>query len=460
MRSETPLANQLTTLEYFTFAWGTMIGVGWLVVIDDWFERGGPGGAMLGFLIGGMLLVPIGAVYGRLIRLVPDAAGEIAYMEGIFSRSLSFAAGWTMVLAYLIVCPWEAVAIGKILARLFPALDTWPLYSIAGKTIFAPHLLVGSALTLAVAAVNHRGIKGSGRLQNLTTFGLLGIIVLFSTASLARGSSVNLAPAFPRPGLAGQLLSILLVLQIVPYFMTGFESVGKCAEEARPGYDPRGFARAVYMALAAGMLFYVAIIAVVAYVYHWTELLKEPFGAATAFERAFRSERMAALVLGAALLSLIKVFNGNFVASTRLLLGIGRRGLVHRSLASVDSRRKTPTGAIVLVTLVTLVSALLGESVLVPITEVGSLAVGVGWLSACLAYLRRLPAGVAWRERAVGSLGALVAAAIIAMKVVPNVSGHFSGAEWIAFVAWSALGLLFWLLRAPSLVAQEVPIAE
>ena len=50
-----------------------------------------------------------------------------------------------------------------------------------------------------------------------------------------------------------------------------------------------------------------------------------------------------------------------------------------------------------------------GDAILVPITEVGSLAVGVGWLSACAAYLgaagataarRRLSAanrrGMAW----------------------------------------------------------------
>jgi len=34
------------------------------------------------------------------------------------------------------------------------------------------------------------------------------------------------------------------------------------------------------------------------------------------------------------------------------------------------------------------------------------------------------------------------------MKVVPGVPGSFTRAEWVAFVAWSALGVVFWLARS------------
>ncbi len=36
------LRHGLTTIEYFTFGFGTMIGVGWVVLMDDWLTRGGP----------------------------------------------------------------------------------------------------------------------------------------------------------------------------------------------------------------------------------------------------------------------------------------------------------------------------------------------------------------------------------------------------------------------------------
>jgi APA family basic amino acid/polyamine antiporter len=56
------LARKLPTVEYFTLAFGTMVGVGWLVVMDDWLRRGGPLGAMLAFAIGSLALAPIGYI--------------------------------------------------------------------------------------------------------------------------------------------------------------------------------------------------------------------------------------------------------------------------------------------------------------------------------------------------------------------------------------------------------------
>src|SRR5689334_12033929 len=237
-----PLRRTLSGVEYFAFGFGTMIGVGWLVLIDDWLGRGGPAGAAIAFAAGALLLAPVARTYGRLVEAIPDAGAEIAYAEGVFPRGVGFASAWTMVLAYAIVCPWEAVAVGNLLARVFPALDAWPLWTIAGKTVYAPRLAAGLLLTAAVATMNVRGIRASARFQTAATFGLIAIFALFTVAGFARGNPSNLHPLFAAPGAA---LSILLVLQIVPYFLTGFESIGKESEEAREGFDARHFRRAI-----------------------------------------------------------------------------------------------------------------------------------------------------------------------------------------------------------------------
>ena len=114
------LARKLKLADFFSLGFGTMVGVGWLVVMDDWLSRGGPLGVILAFVCGGLALLPIGVVYGRLVETMPDAAGEIAYTAAVFPRDVSYATGWLMLLAYYIVCPWEAVAIGKIAGYLFP----------------------------------------------------------------------------------------------------------------------------------------------------------------------------------------------------------------------------------------------------------------------------------------------------------------------------------------------------
>jgi basic amino acid/polyamine antiporter, APA family len=431
--------------------------------MDDWLSRGAPGGAMLGFLLGGLLLFPIAHTYGRLVQRIRDAGAEIAYTEGVFAPSVSFAAGWTMVLSYAIVCPWEAVATGNLLARVFPSLNSFELYTIAGTPIFAPRLAVGLALTVLIVFINYRGISPSAVFQNVTTFGLLLIFAIFTTLGFARGESGNMQPLFTRPGAGGVFLSMFLVMQIVPYFMTGFESVAKGSEEARSGFDPRNFPKAIYGALFGGLFFYVLVVAVVTYVYPWQQIVSGHVRTEVAFERAFNSQAIAQLILFGAFLSLLKIFNGNFVAATRMLYAIGRRNLVHPALGRVHATTGTPVVAIGLMGGLTAAAAMFGDAILVPVTEVGSLAVGVGWMSACAAYIRRwqrdhLPGAAArpgsytsegylHESPVVAVLGAIVALAIVLMKVVPGVPGSFTRAEWIAFSAWSAFGLLFWLAR-------------
>src|SRR6202165_1094867 len=253
------LARRLRVVDYFSLGWGTMVGVGWLVVMDDWLLRGGTLGGVLGFGIGGGLLLPIGYVYGQLVAAIPDAAGEVAYTAKVFPRSVSFATGWMMILAYFIVCPWEAVAVGKIAGYIFPALDSIELYRVAGKPVYLPHLAIGLALTALVTVVNYRGVRLSATFQNWTTFGTLALFVVFVAVGVARGTPPKSPPLFTLTS----FVSILLGLQIVPYFMPGFESVAKAAEEANPQFRAQGFSRAIFAAIIVGAVFYIVGVAAV-----------------------------------------------------------------------------------------------------------------------------------------------------------------------------------------------------
>jgi len=449
----TSLRQSLGALEYFTFGFGSMVGVGWLVIMDDWLGRGGPGGAMLGFLGGALLLLPIALTYGRLVRAIPDAGAEIAYTERAFPRPVSFAAGWMMVLAYAIVCPWEAVAIGNLLARIVPAMNDFPLYSVAGKAITLPRLLAGLGLTVVIGVINYRGIRTSGRFQDVTTLGLLACFAVFVVLGFGRGNPANVQPLFAS---SGAFVSVLLVLQIVPYFMTGFESIPKASEEARVDLGPHVLSRMITVAMVAGGLFYVLVVGVVAWVYPWSDLVSQHLGTETAFARAFGSPWIARLILAGALLSLFKVFNGNFVAATRLLYALGRRSLVHPSLGAVNPRYGTPASAIALVTALTGAGAFLGDAVLVPISEVGAAVGAIGWCAACLAFIALARRGGMGDGVTTAAVGVVVSVAIIVMKVVPRVPGSFTTAEWVAFTAWCVLGLAL-RQRAPGPIAPSVP---
>ena len=443
------LARKLRLVDYFTLGWGTMVGVGWLVVMDDWLLRGGSLGALLGFAIGGALLLPIGWVYGQLVAAMPDASGEVAYTAAAFPRVVSFSTGWMMLLAYFIVCPWEAVAIGRIMGFIFPLLDSGELYRIAGRPVYLPHLVIGLGLTGLLTALNYRGVRLSATFQNWTSFGTLALFVIFVAAGVSHGSLANAPPLFTH----APFVSILLVLQIVPYFMTGFESVGKAAEESSAGFSNRSFLAAIWMAIVVGILFYTLVVGAVSIAAPWRAFTSEKFMTAAVFEKATGSRWIVNAILAAAVLSLFKCFNGNFVAATRLLFALSRKGFVHTGASRVHPAFQTPSAAVLCLGIATAACMFLGDVILVPVSEVGSVACAFGWSATCAVYLalaRRRKLSAAGASQTVAVIGLVVGVCMMLMKLAPFVPGHFSRYEWLALGIWVLFGVIASRTRATS----------
>jgi amino acid transporter len=413
-----------------------------MTVMGGWLERGGPVGAMLAFGVVGIALIPVAFAYGRLAERMPDAGSEVAYTSAVFPPVVSFAAGWAMTLAYVIVCPFEAVSFGMIAGYVFPELNRVALYEIGGYTVYLPHLLLGVALTAVIIVLNYRGIRFSAAFQNWTTFGLLAIFALFTLLGLGRGDVANLTPPFAGDGSkAAGLFAVLAMLQVAPYYMNGFETIPKCSEEAATDFPSRRFLPVMLLALAVGTFFYVAVVGVVAGLQPWTALSEEKnFATAIAFERAFNWPWLVRLIMFGVVLSLLKVFNGNFLAATRLLYAMGRRDLLGATMGRVDEKLQTPTAAVLLVGAVTVGASALGREVLDPISEVGSLACTLGWLATCLAYVCGAAGPVPLAGRLVGILGALLSSTLAVIVVL-----GFGKYHCLALGGWIALGVILWL---------------
>ena len=134
------------------------------------------------------------------------------------------------------------------------------------------------------------------------------------------------------------------------------------------------------------------------------------------------------------------MFNGNLVAASRLLFGIGRRGLIsarvgEKSTGETRRRRLRWSASASQPQRV----VFLGDAILVPISEVGSVAAAVGILAACASYYRIVKIT---RERCIAVLGCGVGLGMILMKVLPGVPGHFDRFEWLALIIWIALGAI------------------
>jgi basic amino acid/polyamine antiporter, APA family len=435
------LARKLRLVDYFALGFGTMVGTGWLVVMDDILQRGGPLGAILGFTGGALMLLPIGYVYGKLVKLIPDAAGEVAYTARVLPSGVSFITGWMMFLGYFLTCPFEALAAGRITGYLFPSLNTIELYRIGNHPVYLPHLILGLAIALFFTWLNFRGIHTSTRFLKFTTFTFLALVLGFALAGAKHGAPANLHPLFSH----SPFISILLVWQVIPWMMSGFESVGKSAEEASPTFRGANFSVAIIMTIFAGLAFYCLVISAVSYVAPWQSLDGHlEFPTAVAFEKAFHAHWIVDFILGTALVALLQAFNANMVAASRLLFAMGRRNLLVPAMGTVHSVNRTPVLAIIGVGGATVLAIFFGEAGLVPILEVGAVACAVGWMSACVSYFLMKPRLI---DRLAAAVGILVTSAMILVKVLPIVPGHFTIYEWIALAIWATLGFL---MRLPA----------
>src|SRR5712692_11795740 len=264
----TVLARKLRLIDYFALGFGVTVGTAWLVIMDDLLHRGGSLGAVLGFAAGGLMLLPIGYVYGQLVRAIPDSAAEVAYTAKFFSPRVSFVTGWMMFLSYFLTCPFESLAAGRIAGYLFPSLNAFELYRLGGRPVYLPQVVLGLVITVLLTWLNYRGIQASARFLKWTAFTFLTLVVIFALAGIEHGTLSNFRPWFSHT----PLISVLLVWQVVPWLLAGFESVGKCAEEAVPDFRGRDFSVAILMTILVGLAFFWVVISAVAYVVPWQTL--------------------------------------------------------------------------------------------------------------------------------------------------------------------------------------------
>lgn len=445
----------MTFKNYLGLGIGAIIGVGWVVVAGDWLVRGGPLGAILGFLIGGLLLIFVGLCYAELTPAIPVAGGELAFSYKAFGVGPSFLTGWFLSLAYIIMCPFEAVAIGWLIEYLLPSLKSEALYSVGGYPVSLLSIITGIVLSLLIIYMNYHGVKASARFQTIATALIFICTAAFTLIALVKGSFSNMTPLFAGGGSTPAILgSIIAVMGIVPFFYSGFDTIPQGSEESGTHLKPKDLGKAVIISILVAGVFYVIVILALSLCLPWQETIKFEMPTANAFQAAFGYTWATKLVVFAAFLGLITTFNAFFIASTRLIFALGRGGLLTTWLGDVDEKRQTPKNAILFVGLLTIIGPFLGKSSLLPIVNVGSLAFISGWFVTCLSSVRlRKTAPEMNRPYKVKHkinlyVGTAISGLLIIFMIFPGSSAQLKWPlEYALFAGWMLLGYIGYRLR-------------
>lgn len=460
------LGQTVGSSQFFTIAFGTIIGVGWVIYLGLWLEPAGPLGAILGFAAGTALITLIGLCYAEMAAMFPVSGGEVAYTYEAFGTGPSFITGWLLAFVYTAITSWEAIAIGVLAQNLFPAIAGPTLYEVFGTPVRVGSLALGLAAMLFFTALNYRGVRGATRVQDVLTYTFLAICAVFIGAGLIFGDTANLAPAFVRSESGSIFPGIVAVFVTAPFFLAGFDVIPQLMEEKAPGTSARSAARMIVVALLAAGVFYALVILSAALVTPWPRLLEfEDLPAARAFAEAFDSPLFSRAILLAAFIGILTTFNAIFIGASRVIFALSRAYMIPPALAKVHPRFGSPTASILLVGALGAVGVCLGEGAIRPVVNVATIGFGIAFGMVSLGVIRlrfkrpdldrpyRTPGGVF-------TAGAAFLASLLFVYLAakdPYVPGGGIPLEWILLAVGLFLGLAFWLAgrRARAAITDE-----
>ncbi|MGH7024452.1 MAG: APC family permease [Caulobacteraceae bacterium] len=451
------LSRAITAAEYFTVAFGCVVGVAWVIVLGDIVARAGPAGAALAMAGGGVAILIVAFCYAEVAAARPAAGGELVYAHELAGSGGSFAVGWLLALIYVSACAFEAISIGAVSDLLFPGATGPRLYALFGQDVRMGGVIIGLGAAIALWLLNLAGAALTARSQQWVTYARIALMFIFLGVAIAYGRPANLAPLFRHAATSARLGDILAVLATAPFWFGGFTVFATAAEESASSMRLVG--RAIVVSVIAAGVFYVTLILCISALAPWPVLAAMKLPAAQAFKVGVRSPAMAKLVLATALLGNLTAWNALLLAGSRVLFALGRAKLAPDRLARVHPRSHAPSTAIGLVSLISIGALFLGRGFIAPLINVSSAVYCLMYLVTCLTLirLRRASGGPPAAYAAPGGAATawLAIAASVAMLAVSLVgpwmaSGGAIPPEWLTLAGWSALGAIVWLASARS----------
>ena len=446
------LARAIGGSEFFALGFGTIIGVGWIIVLGDWLRQAGPLGAILAFSLGGLAMTVVGLCYAELSTLLPVSGGELAYAYETFGVKACFATGWALALVYTSFTAFEAVSLGWVLGAMLPGIEGPTLYVSRGAPVRLGSLLLGLGGMGLFTWLNYRGARSAARTQAVLTYSKIGFSAIFIVAGIAGGSAVNLHPLFAErdePWWRG----LLAVFLTTPVWFGGFNVIPQAMEERAAGTSLRTVGQVIILSLGLATVFYCLIILSSSMAMPWQNLLKMDLPAAGAFEVGLHSPLLAKVVLLAALLGLIATWNAVFFAAARVLFALGRARIIHPAFGAIHPVFGSPATAVLLVGSVGFCAVFVGRGAIIPIVNVGATCLAGAFLLTSLGVIRMrrrdprrhrpysVPGGV-WTA----AVAVVICLGILGLSIFQPYADARGGMplEWIFLGLWIVMGTLFW----------------
>ena len=442
------LKGDIGRFQLFAFGFGSIIGSAWCVLVGGWLAAAGPGGAVIGFVAGGIVVACIGACYAELTSRIPVTGGEFSFVLHVFGRSLAFYVGWFIALAWICVAIFEGLAIAWLFERLGSGIKDVTLYDAFGTGVTRNQLVIGGIGAPLIAILNYTGGQTLARFHSLLTYGFIFVALALVVLMLFQGDAANLVPLLPArepvwwQGAAG-------IFANCAFLLCGFQAISQVVEEKSARVPFRAVFRILVLSIGAAAGFYCLVVAATAIKFPWPSLPAHSLAFVEATRLLPGGGMLVPLVLVIAMMSLVKTWNGVFLMAARTLIALARNGFLPAWLNRWHGRSGVPAPIVIAIFSLNLVGLTLGRGAVGILVDTITISLVFGYAICCIALLvlrrreRDSRPGAVTAPRAVVAVGVIgsVVMAGVAVVMPPFQAGGFPPV-YLIFPVWGLIGAI------------------
>lgn len=448
MSEDTSFKKVLRRRDVIVVAFGAMIGFAWVVRTGEFLQSAGTLGAVTAFVIGGGVMALVGLTYAELVAAMPTAGGEHNYALRAMGARPAFITSWALVLGYVTVSAFEAVALPQTLQYVFPDMLAGKLWSIAGSDVHVTWVLVGVLGAVVMTGLNYVGVRPAATFQAVAVFVLLLVGVALVTGAFVGGDTGNMRPLFH--GGVGGLIAVLVA---TPFLYVGFDVIPQSAEEIN--LPARRIGQLLLVSVFLATCWYAMVWLTVGSSMSAKELANADLASADGMAALWNSKLMSNVLVIGGIAGILTSWNGFLIGAGRLVFAMAKSGMLPRWFGRVHPKFRTPGNAILFVGGLSALAPLFGEQMLTWLIDAGGVNIVVAYLMVALSFVLLrgrepdMPRPYRVRGgRAVGGLAAVLAIGLGVLYLPTMPAALVWPYEWVIVGVWWLLGIGF-VLRVP-----------
>ncbi|MFC2056545.1 APC family permease [Chloroflexota bacterium] len=417
--------------------------------------------------IAGILFIFNALTYAEGTAMLPEAGGSFSFARHAFNDTISFIAGWALMLSYIVTMAISAYTIPPYLSHFWPMLD---------EPVASTGFSIGVIFLLMV--LNVVGIKESSRVN--IVFIILDIVTQVTLVLLGIFLILIVNPSVLVQNMFGEgnwpnTQDLIYGIAIAALCFTGVETVSQLAEETR---QPQRRIPQAYFLMIGAVIVLFAGISIVALSAMTPQVLGDPIngwardpvaGIAANLPSEMLQNIFSPLVAVLAASILLTAANAGLIGISRLAFSMSSHKHIPEALSRIHPHFRTPYIAIILFCIVAFLLLIPGFFNPQFFTDLGALYVfgsllSFGLAQAAIVTLRikkpelarpfKISPNIRFREKELPLITILAFIGTVAVWLVVLITQGWS--RWVG-IGWVLIGLVIYYFFKQKQASSSAP---